>query len=327
LLSFSGERIVSTLSVYRLRVALILMAVLVSSGVATSDEPSPTPPKVSPVQTVSSTDPAEGEVPAPAADESQATAGFVLPMEHHAWARFPVGAWREIQITTETFDEAGVAVSRSVTTQAEKLQSVSDDRYALNVQATVDLVGKRITGKTITRVLNLATDGAGQIVETRQLEDTELNLTGQTVACQSWEVVYRDDARTLVDRLVYSPQQYPHVLRRETAEAASPDSEPSQTEQVVSVVAVEIPYVYEGEVLLCTCLRTSRQSEKGSTVRVSLVSELVPGGEVAVWATDFDSQGRRSRWSVQELAGFGLNLLTEPSASRRDLRRSRRRNP
>jgi hypothetical protein len=193
------------------------------------------------------------------------------------------------------------------------------------VQATVDLVGKRITGKSITRVLTTATDGAGQVVEARRLEDKELTLTGQTVACQVWDIVYRDDARTMVDHIFYSPQRYPHVLRRETAEVASPDGDPPPTEQVVSIVAVEIPYVHEGEILLCTCLRTTRQGEKGSTVRISLVSDLVPGGEVAVWATDFDSQGRRSRWSTQKLAGYGQTPPPEPPASRRELRRSRRR--
>ena len=315
----------STLSVYHVRVALLLVAAQVAHPMARSDEPSTAKPAVVPVQTVSSAKSPEAEVPELIQDKPQATESFALPIEHHAWARFPVGAWREIQITTETFDESGVAVSSSATSQAEKLESVFGNRYELKVQATVDLVGKRITGKAITRVLATTTDGAGQIVETRRLEDTELALTGQKVVCQAWDIVYRDDARTMVDRLLYSPQRYPHVLSRTTAEVASTDGDPPTTEQEVSVVAVEIPYVHDGEILLCTCLRTTRQGKKGSTVRISLVCDLVPGGEVAVWATDFDPQGKRTRWSTQKLAGYGRTPPPEVPASRRDLRRSRRR--
>ncbi len=311
----------STLSIFRIRIALVLAATLVGHNGAISEETATTASTDAPVQTVSSANPPA----APAENETEVVEHFVLPSEHHAWTRFPVGSWREIQITTETFDEAGVPVSRSVTTQAENLQSISEDRFALNVQATVDLVGKRISGKWLTRVLNTATDGAGQVVETRRLEDQELTLSNQTVVCQVWDIVYRDDARTMVDHVFYSPQQYPHVLRRETSEVASPDSDPPSTEQVVSIVAVEIPYIIGGEVVPCTSLRTTRRGEKGSTVRISLVSELVPGGEVAVWATDFDPQGRRSRWSSQELVGYGQTPLLEIPASRREQRRSRRR--
>jgi len=317
---------VPTLSVIRIGILLSLAAILVYCGMAAAEDTPTAQPSASAVQTVSSANPADVELPTPEQQEVEPAEPFLLPTEHHPWTRFPVGAWREVQITTETFDEAGLAVSKSITTQEEKLQSISDDRYALNVQATVDLVGKRITGKWISRVLYTATDGAGQVVESRRLEDQSLALTNGLVACQVWDVLYRDDARTLVDRLYYSPQQYPHVLRRETSEVASDENETSSTEQQVVIVAVDIPYVVDEETIRCTCLQTTRQGEKGSTVKISMVSELVPGGEVAVWATDFDPQGRRSRWSSQELVSFGQAPPVGPPPTRRELRRARRRN-
>jgi hypothetical protein len=324
-IGFSGERIVSTLSAYRIRIAVVFAATLLCCRVATFAETSTPSPTGAPAETVTSANLPAAESPTPAQEETQAPERFVLPTEHHPWARFPVEAWRKIQITTETFDEVGAVVSRSVTTQEENLQSVSLDRYALNVQATVDLVGKQIVGKWIVRVLHTATDRAGRVVETRRLEDQDLTLTNRTVACQVWDVQYRDDARTLVDHVFYAPDQFPYVLRRETAQVASPDSDPPSTEQVVSVVAIDIPYPFGDRILHCTCLRTTRHGEKGSTVRIALVSDVVPGGEVAVWATDFDSQGKRSRWSSQELVDYGQTPLAEPPLSRRKLRRARRR--
>lgn len=275
------------------------------------------------VQPVSSASPVGGSV-VQAEMEAPAVESFVLPAAHHCWARFPAGAWREIQTTTETFDGSGETVSRSVTTQQESLQSASDERYALDVQATVDLVGKRITGKWINRVLNAITDGTGQIVSSRRLEDATVTLVNQSLTCQVWEVTYSDDTRLLVDHLYYAPNVFPYVLRRETmAESSASDGTPP-LEQVHSVVAVEIPYLVEGQLFRCTCLETTRHGEKGSSVRVSLVSEEVPGGEVAVWTTDFDPQGRRSRWSSQELLAYGTEPLPESQRSRRESRRARR---
>lgn len=319
----SGELFVSIWSVVRNPRTFLLVATLVGHvGRTFAQTSTPSVPNA-PVQPVSSASPA-GESVVNAQGESPVVESFVLPAEHHYWARFPAGSWREIQTTTETFDEAGAVVSRSVTTQQESLQSASDERYALDVQATVDLVGKRITGKWINRVLHTATDGAGQIVSTRRLEDESLTLANRTVNCQVWEVTYNDDARSLVDRIYYTPELFPYILRRETSGLSSAEDGSPPVEQVQRVVAIEMPYLVEGQVLRCTCLETTRRGEKGSSVRVALVSEQIPGGEVAVWSTDFDPQGQRSRWSSQELVNYGQTALSQSGETRRETRRARR---
>jgi hypothetical protein len=317
---------VSIWSVYCNPTAYLLLAILACHvGTTDAQTSTPLPPNAS-VQPVSSTNPA-GESVVHAQDESPVAESFVLPAQHHCWARFPAGSWREIQTTTETFDEAGAVVSRSVTTQRESLQSASDQRYALDVQATVDLVGKRITGKQIGRVLNTATNGAGQIVSTHRLEDESLSFADRTMICQVWEVTYNDDARSMVDRIYYAPEQFPYILRRETSAVSSAEDGSPPVDQVQSVVAVEVPFLVEGQVLPCACLETTRRGEKGSSVRLVLVSEQIPGGEVAVWSTDFDTQGQRSRWSSQELVDYGqTKTLAKPAETRRETRRSRRQN-
>ena len=320
-----GELFVSIWSAYRNPSAFLLPAILVGHVGTTIAQTSTTSVPSTPVQPVSSTNPADESVEQ-ALDESPVPEPFVLPAQHHNWARFPAGSWREIQTTTETFDEVGAVVSRSVTTQQESLQSASDERYALDVQATVDLVGKRITGKWINRVLHTVTEGAGQIVSTRRVEDESLTLANRTVNCQVWEVTYNDDARSLVDRVYYSPEQFPYILRRKTSSESSTEDGSPPVEQLQSVVAIEMPYLVEGQVLRCTCLETTRRGEKGSSVRVALVSEQVPGGEVAVWSTDFDPQGQRSRWSSQELVDYGQTALAKPVEKRRETRRARRQN-
>lgn len=325
-----GELFVSSWSACRKLSAMVVLAIFfcqcaaARAQLSSAPEPSAAEPSA-PVQPVSSTSPSEDAV-VQAQDEAPVVESFVLPAEQHAWARFPAGTWREIRTTTETFDEAGALASRSVTTQQESLQSASDERYALDVQATVDLVGKRITGKWINRVLQNVTDGPGPIISSRRLEDRSITLANNTVNCQVWEVAYSDEARSLVDRIFYAPDQYPYILRRETSAETSVSDGELPVEQVQSVVAGEVPYLVDGQVLPCTCLKTTRHTEKGSSVRVSLVTPQIPGGEVAVWSTVFDPRGQRSRWSSQELVDYGQGAPAKPGETRRQTRRARRRN-
>ena len=253
-------------------------------------------------------------------------ARLTFPPAHHRWARFQPGAWRELRITTETFDNEGKVVSRSVTTQQEILQGVNEEDYVFDVQATVDLSGKHIAGDWKSRVLQLVTDSAGQIVDTQQLDGASLSVDGRLVDCQVWKIRYREDARTLVDRIYYAPDLFPYILQRETSEAGEKASDQPPTERTEKVIALAVPYVVGGRLATCSCIQTIRGGAKGNTVRVAFESDEVPGGEVAAWSTDYDDQGRRIQWSVQELLSYGK---TPPEGSRKRFRglrgRARRR--
>ena len=281
--------------------------------------------KSPPVKTVSATQPAEAAKPKPPAETLAETPPlapdpFVLPAEHHRWARFLPGAWCELQTVTETFDETGKLVSRNNTAQKEILQQVEKEKYALKVQATVELSGKRIVGDWKIRVLSLATDGAGQVAGSRRREDRTLQLAGRAVTCQVFEIPYRDGARNLRDRIHYDPQRFPFVLLRETfvdsgkekqllkvsaAKASPPEVATAKIVQQTEVLALEIPYLVGRELLDCSWLRTVRHRAKGNTVKLMMLNKTVPGGKVAVWSSDFDAQGQRVRWSGTTLLAYG----------------------
>ena len=229
---------------------------------------------------------------------------FVLPAKQHVWARFEPGSWREVRITTETFNSEAEVINRSVTTQMEVLKSVAEEAYALEVQATVDLVGKRIVGDWKQRVLKLATDKAGEISDMQPLGHESFSYEGGDIECQIWELRYLDDSRQMLDRIAYHSQQFPYVMLRETREFTQ-ESSLQEVEQSVEVTASAVPYVVEGKMTLCSCLRTTRRRAKGSSIRVAFVSPTIPGGDVAAWSSDFDSQRQLSRWSTFELLGFG----------------------
>mgnify|MGYP007073369264 CR=1 FL=1 len=129
----------------------------------------------------------------------------------------------------------------------------------------------------------------------------------------------------MVDHLYFAADAFPHVLRRETAAASVEEGGLGPILQTVSIVAREVPFSVQGKTWLCTCQQTVKRETKGSTVRIAMLSPEVPGGEVAVWSTDFDTQGQRTRWSNQQLVSFGQQPRFEKPLTRREKRRARRK--
>ena len=256
------------------------------------------------------------EATAEGAKQQQTPARFVLPAEQHAWANFQPGAWREVRITTETFNSRGKVINRSVTTQKEILKAKSEETYSLDLQATVDLIGKRIVGDWKQRVLKLATNRAGEITGMQKKENQIISYEGEEVECEIWELRYLDDSRQMVDRIVYSPQRYPFVIRRDSKEIQD-DSQAQPVEEQVEVIASTIPFVIEGKMTMCCSQRTTRRRAKGNSLRVTFLAPTVPGGEVAAWSSDFDSQRQLTRWSTFELISYGLAISPQLDEERR----------
>ena len=266
-------------------------------------------------ETVSAAVPASGSTSAETASlnatEKVPTESWVFPAKLHPWARFAVGAWREIEVTTETFDEKGKLFGRSVTTQKEILKAVADDSYVLDVQATVDVSGKRIEGPWNTRVLRLATDRPGAVFSTVRQPDQQLALSVGVVNCQLWEVQYTEENRNMVDRIHYSPDVYPHIFERDVIERTDDSPIALSPLDSVTTVARAVPHWWEGRIIECASQQIVRRREKGDSQTLALLSREVPGGEVSNESTDFDSTGRRIRWSVLKLVTYGDSPTTD----------------
>lgn len=166
---------------------------------------------------------------------------WAFPKECHPWARFQTGSWREIEITTETFDEQDKVFGRSITTQKETLKAVADDSYVIEVQATVDVAGKRIEGPWNTRVLRLSTDRTGTIFSYTQKKNELLHLNVGNVKCQVFELQYSDESKTLCDLIYFSPEIFSYVLQRNTFEQSDNDPASNVPEDITTVVARSVP--------------------------------------------------------------------------------------
>jgi hypothetical protein len=61
--------------------------------------------------------------------------------------------------------------------------------------------------------------------------------------------------------------------------------------------------------------QTVKRREKGISQTMVLLSSEVPGAEIEAQSTDFDSSGRRIRWSVQKLLNHGQSSDTPTVAT------------
>lgn len=248
--------------------------------------------------------PAEAAESTPAAGESAPLVQLQLPATEHPWARYPVGSWREVEITTETYDEAGKLFGQSLTTQQEILKVVAEDSYALEVQATVDVSGKRIVGPANTRILRLLTDRPGVIYSSVLQGEDEVQIGSQVFPCEVWEVEFNDESRNEKARLLHSAQRFPFVLRRELTTKDASSAGQGQENERSRIIALEVPFSFRDRTYSCVLQKTDRRNEKGSTQSLAMLSDEIPGGEIASWSTDLDTEGRRVRWSVLRLVSF-----------------------
>ena len=253
--------------------------------------------------------------PSEQAVSSNATAellseSWVFPKELHPWSRFHAGSWREIKIVTETFDEQGRLSGRSVTTQKEILKSTTDKTYVITVQTSVDVAGKRIQGPWNTRVSHVSTDGRDMVFSTSQRPDEILPQSVGEVECHVFEVQYADENRHMRDQVFFSPDVFPHVLRRDTFEKPTTTSGEDLPERSVTTLALSIPLEWEGGIISCASQEKVLRHAKGHSQTITLLSPVVPGGEIRSHSTEFDASGRRIRWSVQKLVAYGTTHIT-----------------
>jgi hypothetical protein len=241
-------------------------------------------------------------IPLPAAQSLE------LPHEQHPWMRHTPGSWREFRLIAETLDPNGRQLGQDRITQREVLTAVDATSYVIELSATVETAGRVMQGQWQPRVLQSLVVGQANLLSQAKLpEVVQLSIDGRTIECEVWEIRYHCDARQLVDRLYYNANFRPYILQRETTELSDePGQAPRSTEQM-QVTASTLPYLWHDEQITCSATRTVRQSGKGRRVEVALTSLQVPGGEVAVWSTEWDAQGNQIGAQTVELVAHGCD--------------------
>ena len=134
----------------------------------------------------------------------------------HAWARFGVGAWRQVRILTETFDEQGQVTSSSVADNLTTLEKVGPDGVTLKMEVTVEVAGQKFPSPPQFVQEGYAGETVGQTVSIKPLGDEKLTVDGREIACRSQQIEILGGGSKEVVQISYLPDSTPTILRRKS---------------------------------------------------------------------------------------------------------------
>jgi hypothetical protein len=249
-----------------------------------------------------------------------------IPADQHPWGRFPVGSWKSVRVVSETLDDKGNVVSLTRTETRSTLAAVDERGYALRIESTVEVAGKRFASQPQIARHGYYGEAAGQSVKVTEQGAGEVVIDGRAIAGEVRQVILEVNGVKRTSTIHYSSRVSPYQLRRETSVEGGPEDQRSTT--LVETIALDMPEKVLGQLRTAAYLKTSRKSAQGTKVTVEVHCDDVPGGVVSHAASETDATGRVVRRSTLELIDFAIGghpPTADPTTRRRMFHRQRPR--
>jgi len=241
--------------------------------------------------------------------------------QSHAWARFAPGSWRQVRITTESFDADGRLTNSSTTDNITTLQDITADQVTLKVEVTVEVEGKRFPSQPQILRQGFAGETVGQTVSFRPLEPHSVTIGGRQFACEAQQIEILGGVNKELTEISFSSLLTPPIVKRKTTLSDSASGKTTQ-ETLAEVFALDVRHRVLGQPRRAYRVQTMQTTDRGATTTVAVHVPEIPGEVVEHLSKKLDSQGRLERSSRLELVGYGI----QPDESQREVggRRARR---
>jgi hypothetical protein len=249
-----------------------------------------------------------------------------IPPRLHPWGRFEPGTWKVVRVVTETLNDQGEVVSTSITDTKTTLLNVCNDGVILEVEACMEVAGKRFRVEPQTIKEGFHGEAAASNVQFKEPIDGEVTVEDRKIPCKirRLSLVGPKDKTDLT--LQYSTSVPPYVLKRECVVT---DTEHKDTinETSKDVIAFDMPVRVIDRLRSGSYVRTVRKSGKTTVTTLAVVVNDVPGGVVSHSSKEVDKDGRLLRRSTLALVDYN----SDPDKDRTGLfgrkRPSRRSKP
>ena len=249
------------------------------------------------------------------------------PLEQHAWAKFPIGSWKTVQVIAETLDVHGNVTHITSTETRSTLLEVSDVAYTLRVDVTVEVSGKRFPTQTQIVKHGYWGETAGQRATVKSLGRGEVLINGQPILTQLHRIAIDSDEVDVESTVHVSADTPPYQLSRETTATHRNESKSSTT--TVEIIGLELPQKVLGVMKSAAAVKTVRKHSKGTGVTIEMHCDDVPGGVVSHTAAEHTLEGDVARRSILQIVDYsiGVGRVEETSSvvRRRRFHRARRR--
>ncbi|MBC8350499.1 MAG: hypothetical protein H8E66_00835 [Planctomycetes bacterium] len=250
--------------------------------------------------------------------------------DRHAWAQFDIGSWKLVRVYTETLGESGQVESVSITETKTTLDKADEKGYALQVEVTVEVAGKRFKAEPKFVAYGYHGELQGQAVSVKKLGKGYADICGHKYTTGTRRIVINSETTQSTSTVEYSDTVAPYFLKR-TTESIDNETKSRNYHSMVEVTAVEMPEKVLTEVKSAAHVKTIETFGNGvSKVTLEVHCESIPGGVVSHTSKQLDGNKRTTQRSTLELIDYEA-ISKEPSAKdsttgRRRLLPNRRRN-
>jgi hypothetical protein len=244
----------------------------------------------------------------------------------HPWGQFEPGTWKMVRVVTETLNEQGQVVSTSRTDTKTTLLSVCNDSVTLEVEACMEVAGKRFQVEPQTVKEGFHGETAGADVKLTEPVDGKITVEDQKIPCKIYHLSLVGPTGKTNLTLHYSTTVPPYVLKRECV-VTDAEGKDTVSETNKDVLVLDMPVRVLSHLRSGSYVRTIHKNGKTTVTTVAVVVREVPGGVVSHSSKEVDKNGRLLRRSTLELVDYNADPDKDRSGMFGRKRSSRRPKP
>jgi hypothetical protein len=226
-----------------------------------------------------------------------------IPATLHPWGRFEPGTWKVVRVVTETLNEQGQVVSTSTTNTKTTLLNVCDDGVTLEVEACMEVAGKRFRVDPQTVKEGLHGEAAGSDVHLKKPIDGQITIEDRNIPCTIRRLSLVGPNGKTELTLHCSTAVSPYVLKRQCV-VTDAEGKNKVSETNKDVLALDMPVRVLDRLRSGSYVRTVHKNGKTTVTTLAMVVADVPGGVVSHSSKEVDKNGHLRRRSTLELVDY-----------------------
>jgi len=227
---------------------------------------------------------------------------LLVPHEHHEWARFPRGSWKQVRQVTQSYKD-GELISSITTTLTVRLKDVGDDFIVLERDAKSEVSGQVFEKPTREFRTGLNGQTGQQTATISASGNQKVVVLGKSYLCEVRQMKITDPPTVVEGKVFYNAEVAPFILRREYQFTPEGKEQPDK-QMVAEVIAVDKPYPVLAEIKNVAFVLQKTTSADETIETVEAQCSEVPGFVVGTWVTSFDAEGNLKSKTVVQLLNY-----------------------
>jgi len=201
-------------------------------------------------------------------------------------------------------------VSTSTTETKTILTAVSKDSVTLELDAIVEVAGKRFAAEPQIIKQGFHGDAVNQDLKVKDPVAGQVTIEGRKVPCRIVQLECDGTTNKTMTSIYCSDTVAPYLLRRESV-TSDLDGKNTLSDTTVEVVAQDVPWKVRSDIKNTCLTRTVHRHPKGTVTTWAITSTEVPGGVVSHSSKETDRNGRLIGRNTLELVDYGLQYDEE----------------